>query len=419
MDYSRTERRIASFFRKFPAIKETVKFVYQRINYLVNKKDYTVKSDYKIEKVDYDGHETFFGYYDKSPLNEKETKLLFQASQLKTRDLPDPNKPISVVLQDFKTKEILFESKSKTYNWQQGCKLQWIDDEKFIYNSYNDDKNQLISTIVNTTTYSTREICLPTYDSTNEYSLSLNYKRLEKLRPDYGYRNLDSRFINLEDSEDGIFKVVHNNPDSYELLLSLERIKSVNTQKTMSNALHKVNHIMISPNGKCFMFLHRWFNKGIKNDRLMICDSDGSNLKEILAQGMVSHCFWKDDENIISYAATKKEGDLYYNINILDNQVKKIEFKGYKTCGDGHPNINNQINMIFDTYPNRSRIKTLYLLNMLTKKKIEIAQFYESFKFKGETRCDLHPRWSPKGKYIFVDSVHESNSRGLFFLKLN
>ena len=94
-----------------------------------------------------------------------------------------------------------------------------------------------------------------------------------------------------------------------------------------------------------------------------------------------------------------------------------MDFEGSKTNGDGHPNIFNEEWMLFDTYPNRSRIKSLNKLNLKTKEVVKIGEFFESFDFTGESRCDLHPRWSPKGDYIFIDSVHESNNRKLYILK--
>ena len=49
-------------------------------------------------------------------------------------------------------------------------------------------------------------------------------------------------------------------------------------------------------------------------------------------------------------------------------------------------------------------------LNMESKK-ILIGKFYSPLKFNDYNRCDLHPRWSPEGKYISIDSAHQGDRR--------
>jgi Tol biopolymer transport system component len=85
--------------------------------------------------------------------------------------------------------------------------------------------------------------------------------------------------------------------------------------------------------------------------------------------------------------------------------------------GDGHPSVYGN-NILFDTYPNKSRMKKLLLFDVSSSELRELGEFYESFDFYAETRCDLHPRFSFDGKKVFFDSVHEGK-RGLYMLELN
>ena len=417
-NYSVIERKLASFFRKFPLIKKTIKSKYQYLNYLIYKTSKTIITDKTILKVSYDNtSETFFGYYDKTPLNETETKLLFQATSYSTKNTPSSSQEIKVLVKSFISDKILYEGNTAAYNWQQGCKLQWLDDSRFIFNIYNNSKKQFNSKIVNIETRKEELINYPIYDCTKNFGLTLNFETLNNVRPDYGYRQKDSRFSNLENIFDGIF-IVDFLTKKTELLLSIEECLNISPKQSMINSKHWFNHIMISPKEDKFIFLHRWINNGRKYDRLLMYDLNTNKISVLLDNEMVSHCFWRDNDNIITFASTVEKGDAYYTIDSNTKIVNILEFIGSNTAGDGHPNVFNKTNLIIDTYPDRSRMKNLFIVDLESNKTKKIASLFESFKFKGQSRCDLHPRWSPKGNYIFFDSVHENEKRGLFYFKV-
>ena len=66
-----------------------------------------------------------------------------------------------------------------------------------------------------------------------------------------------------------------------------------------NKAIHKVNHLMLSPNGKRFMVLYRWFNGKRKYTRLITADISGKDMYLLSDEDMVSHCFWKNNEEIL------------------------------------------------------------------------------------------------------------------------
>ena len=74
--------------------------------------------------------------------------------------------------------------------------------------------------------------------------------------------------------------------------------------------------------------------------------------------------------------------------------------------------------MIFDSYPNRSRNKNLFIYNFDNDELLNLGEFYESLRFYNESRCDLHPRYSSDFSAIYIDSVH-SGIRKLYKLNLN
>ena len=164
------------------------------------------------------------------------------------------------------------------------------------------------------------------------------------------------------------------------------------------------------------MFLHRWLNSGVKTDRLFVCNFDGSELQLLSDDGMVSHCCWENNSSIVGYLRHAEQGDGYYRIALSDGGRTALQPAGIHQLGDGHPTTHSG-RMITDTYPNKARMKELFLLNMQGHKLQRLGAFHESFSYYEATRCDLHPRWATDGKSIFVDSVHEG-PRKLYQLRL-
>jgi Tol biopolymer transport system component len=84
--------------------------------------------------------------------------------------------------------------------------------------------------------------------------------------------------------------------------------------------------------------------------------------------------------------------------------------------GDGHPSFNGRF-VAFDTYPDKSRMQKLYLYDIAENIVIPVVELFQNIKYKNETRCDLHPRFSNDGRLLFFDSVY-SGQRTLNYIDL-
>lgn len=417
MRYSAKERMIATLLSKFPKLKQFLKLIYQKLNYLYHKKHYSFKSDYDIKKLALDGKESYYGYYDKSPINITNEYIIFQSANIDTKTIPDPKTHIDIIVYDIVNDSYQAVGRSYAYNWQQGCKLMWIDTYKIIYNNYDKKNSKYISIIYDVESHNSKIIDFPIYDTfMSEFALSLNFDRLNLLRPDYGYKNNLSPMIDWKNNEnDGIY-LIDLKQNIIKLLISLEDVIKIHHKDLMDGAKHKFNHIMISPKGEKFMFLHRWFIGEQKFDALIVANIDGKNIKCLSDDGMVSHCFWNNENEILGYLKDESFGDKYYMIDVSTSKKNIIGDGIIDIFGDGHPNIFKE-KIIFDTYPNKSRMKELYMFDTKKEGLVKLGEFFESFDYYGQTRCDLHPRFSMDGKKVFFDSVHEGK-RQLYMLNL-
>ena len=411
--FNPTEVIIARALSKSPYLKKIIKYIYCRLVYIHHKKSRKVQSDYTLNSYD---AETFFGYYDKSPTN-KCGLILSHISNKPTSKSPSSEILIEVALFSPNLSEKKWSVKTSAYNWQQGSRLHWLNDELFIYNDLDSTCKHYVAKVVSSKTLEQVKLFnFPVQDSfKTDYFLSLNYRRLMALRPDYGYRNLTpmtkTELERLDD--DGIWKVDYQTGVS-ELIISLQQICLIEPGAVFAKAMHKVNHIMISPDGSQFIFLHRYLIGQRRFDRLMLADSQTGRLILLSDHGMVSHCHWADDNTILGYMRGPGDKDAFWIIDVVSGSF--THFPALDGLGDGHPHVHGDW-FVVDTYPDKARMQHLNLVNWQTGEVKKLGEFFHGFKYHGETRCDLHPRFSACGKKVYFDSVF-SGKRKLYEMEL-
>lgn len=418
-NFNQFERHLAKLLMRFPRTKNVLKRIYQKLQYISHRpmKHYWYKPNTTL--ICFNGQyqqETFFGYYDKSPVTVDGRYTLYHQTSHPTTKPPDPAQSIDVVVYDNEQQQVIKSIATNAYNWQQGARAMWLDNRTFIMNAYDANQDQFFSKMVDVVSDQVDRVDWPVYDCyQKQFALTLNFDRLAQLRPDYGYFNKKQKTDIHELRNDGIFFLNLLN-NKCRLLISLEAL--ANQVDLKQKYQHKVNHIMIAPCGKRFMFLHRYLlDSGMRQDRLMIANVDGSQLKVLADDEMVSHCYWLDEKTILGYLRDHQQGDRYYQIDIESGHKQSVGQGVIDQFGDGHPTIWKGQKIVFDTYPDKSRMKTLHYFDFIKKEHQVLGGFFESFKYHGQTRCDLHPRLSPNGQAIYFDSVH-TGRRQLYQLKM-
>ncbi|WHZ31949.1 hypothetical protein QNK01_10940 [Desemzia incerta] len=402
------EKKVNQLLSKFPFVKKTVKRMYQLFFYSISSKN---KKLGNIERISpNDEYEYFFGYYDKSPWDVT-NRYMLSLKVLDTSKSTAPKTKADILLIDtHNNNKVKKVASTNTWNVQQGCMVQWLGpnfDEEIIYNDF--QNGEYCSVILNIKTNEKRIIEKPVYSvsSDGKWAITLDFSRLHRLREGYGYSNKEDLTKNEKiPNSPAIWKIDLDKNES-KPLLNYTDFYNFQTTSSMKGAEHKVNHIMINPSGTRFMVLHRWLNGGDKFTRLVTVDMNGENLFNLNDDKMTSHCYWKNDQEIIAYANKAELGTGYYLFNDQTSEFKRVLDK---LKNDGHPSYSpNNEYILTDTYPDKARMASIYLASKNEVK--TIARVFAPFKYDNELRCDLHPRWSRDGKQISFDSVFEGKRR--------
>ena len=407
------------FFKKIVSKISYSKIIFLNLNRLLNGKLLTYsslnKKSISITKFSVKNHHIFFGYYDINPFNKNNSKLL----AIKTKSdlkvpveigffyLNNPNKFLSLGI-------------TKSWNWQQGARLRWFDENNKKLISYNDFRDgKFINVIKNIENEDDeRIISAPLYDisSDRKTGLSLNFSRLQRLRPGYGYSNIeDFTLENKCPDNDGICQVNINTNKSKLIISYSDLLKEFPLDQDQDNTHHYFNHLSFNPSGNKFLFFHLMQHENGRNNRLFVFDLNSKKISLLEDDLTVSHYTWRDDNNILITAVDKKVNKTYYIIYSTEKNRKKVLNHKYLNK-DGHPTFLNDESIISDTYPDINNNQNLFYYNIEKDRYIKLGSFYRRYKYNGEKRCDLHPRISNDSKYISIDSTH-SGLRSQYVLK--
>ena len=87
---------------------------------------------------------TFFGYYNISPFFG-DTKIIYCGTESKNYR-GSQGFPCEIYYCDLLTNESVKVGTSKSWNWQQGCMLQWLNnsEDKVIFNNYSDKEDKYV-----------------------------------------------------------------------------------------------------------------------------------------------------------------------------------------------------------------------------------------------------------------------------------
>lgn len=400
-----------------------LKIVKSHVNHIKNHSNWSKLSidcsDWELERIiKINNKHVFFGYYDIQQLNKKQDKALIHVLD---RKAVAGKSPICIKWVDLKNGNIHDITTSMAWSWQQGCRLRWhpLLEDTVILNNCVDGKyvTEVWSIKNNKSTLLNRyPVAFYDIDSNFQYGISVNFSRLQRLRPGYGYTNLQDNTMNeFVPVNDGIWRYDFETGKN-KLLYSLKDL--VDLTPEAKGKWNYVNHVSFAPDGKQFMFFHIW-TEGPESRwklKLYISDIHGKELQCIEEEQITSHYCWRNNDELLTTTVGFGGTRSYYNMYVISNLEKKVIDSG-NLLYDGHPSyLPDKEQFISDTYPLDGGMQQLFSINRNGSEYKRICTIYSDDRYFGEKRCDLHPRVTEDGQRISIDS-NCSGVRSVYLLK--
>jgi hypothetical protein len=416
------ERFVYDLVKANPKIKTAIRNVYQSIFDMLPR-----RKEYAVTPIEYkEGY--FFGFHELQPFSKDNDKVL--ANKLPYSDIRMPLKEdyLSVGFFDFDGKALGAYTKlgeTNTWNFQKGCRLQWINSDKIIFNCTL--KGKMVSKIIDI--HSRKEKVIPypidTVSPDGSYATSFSYQRLEEHMPGYGYCHPDDyASIDEKAPSDTGFYLINLDTGERTLLADLKSLaKRTKREEASIRSDHYVTHSEFSHDSKYVSFFHRWTgeDKSKRYTKLMIYNLDTDELFGIPAAGyMTSHYDWNNKHEIIAHCNFENlDSHVLLKIDDLD-ESHSVAHPALNS--DGHQNFIDDKSFVTDTYPDKWRMSKLYAVDIPTNNVNLIASVHSPKTFqsdpsKGHIACDLHPIVSRDGKYVCFDTVR-TGKRALAIMAL-
>jgi len=366
----------------------------------------------------------WFGYYDKLQFDPTSRYVLGMEVGFEGRS-PRPDDVIKIGMVDIRQGDRWIElGQSRAWSWQQGCMLQWIPGSKTEI-IWNDRQGQrFVSHILDVHTRQRRTVQHPIYalSPDGRTAISTDFRRIQDMRPGYGYPGLpDPHRDELAPADSGVWRVDLRTGRA-RLIISLAQIAAIPYEHgDLSRMKHYFNHLLVSPDGKRFIFLHRWRGEGQRGfgTRMFTANLDGSDIFCLDPHGHTSHFIWRDPNHVLAWTRYPKLGT---GFTLFTDRTRQVQLVGEGVMThDGHCSyLPGRQWILNDTYPlGPQRLQHVYLYHAATGKRLWLGHFHSPPRYRGEWRCDTHPRFSPDGRLVCIDSTHEGKGRQLYLIDIS
>jgi hypothetical protein len=361
----------------------------------------------------------WFGYYDKWQFDPSDRYVLGMRVDFEHR-LPDADDAVAIGMIDLAQGNRWIDlGQSRAWSWQQGCMLQWRPGsaEEILFNDREGER--YVCRVLNVRTRHVRTLpqAIGTVSPCGRFALCEDYRRIWNFRAGYGYAGIaDAHAAETAPSTIGVWRM-DLETGAHDLIVSVADLARIPYPGQAAGDRHYINHLAWNPAGDRFLMFNRWPGDR-QPTRVFTAAADGSDLRLLSAHG-ASHWTWRDPEHVLIWG----EGAYrLYRDNGSGEPVATVW-----EHPNGHqsyiPGTDNEW-LLTDTYPaGTPERQELCLYHIPTRRKVLLAQLEARPKevgcqWRGEWRCDLHPRLNRRATQVVVDSEHTAAGRQMYLFDI-
>ncbi|MCW8130017.1 MAG: hypothetical protein KIS92_06655 [Planctomycetota bacterium] len=350
----------------------------------------------------------FFGYYGISAWDRAQGKHLALETGFHERR-PEAGDSARVGLIDLASGRFEALAETAAFNLQQGAMLHWIaagPEEEFVYNAWLSD-GTLGARAVTPANGRSRELrgAVAAVDGSGRVALGLDRARSFHIRAVTGYACGPEHLRGPCPDDDGLFRIDLKD-GAGELVLPLRVLRDGAPHPSDAKAFW-IDHVHFNPAGTRVLLLFRAQTAQGFQTSLWTVDPDGARPRlEIPFGPKISHFDWFDDETIL--VSSSVLGAMQF-VRFRQGRGDFAAVDPERLPADGHASFSPDRRwLLCDTYPKgQPPACELLLYECATRRRIELGTYASPEPFRGDIRCDLHPRWRPDGRAIGFDSIHE------------
>ncbi|UCD52451.1 MAG: hypothetical protein JSW27_07405 [Phycisphaerales bacterium] len=371
----------------------------------------------------------WFGYYDKLQFDPTGRYALGMEVDFEHRS-PKAEDVIQIGMVDLQDGDRWIElGESCSWGWQQGCMLQWRpgSDREILWNARRGER--FVCHVLDTRTGAQRTLPHPIYTVSpdGKTAVAADFRRINDMRPGYGYAGLPDPYgRELAPHDSGIVRIDLDSGQA-KLIISLAEIAQFGEiPGNPKTAKHYFNHLLFNTDGSRFILLHRWRpwdssqyrSVGGFGTRMLTATAEGEDIQIVDPYGKTSHFIWRDPRHILAWAWHPSHANAFY---LYEDGTDKAEVvgKGIMTRNGHCTYLPGNRWILNDTYPDKDRRQQVYLYHVATGRTTPLGGFFLPPEYKGEWRCDTHPRFSPDGRSVVIDSPHTGAGRQMHLIDIS